>query len=86
MVGELIRLLASTRKPKQSIMIGDDVEVTVLAVEGGKVRLGVQAPSEVPVNRTEIHMAIQREHGVEGDREDAGSEMGDPLRELDGPP
>ena len=66
-------------------MIGDDVEVTVLAVEGGKVRLGFQAPSDIPVHRTEIHMAIQREHGIGGDREDAGSEVGGPLRELDGP-
>jgi carbon storage regulator len=82
----LIHVLVLTRKPKQSIMIGDDVEVTVLSADGGKVRLGIQAPSEVPVHRTEIYMAIQREHGQGGDREDVGSEVDDPLRELDGPP
>jgi carbon storage regulator len=65
-------------------MIGDDVEVTVLSTDGGKVRLGIQAPSEVPVHRTEIYMAIQQEHGEGGGREDVDSE--DPLRELDGPP
>ena len=67
-------------------MIGDDVEVTVLSADDGKVRLGIQAPSDVPVHRTEIYMAIQQEHGDGGDREDVGSEVDDPLRALDGPP
>ena len=52
-------------------MIGDDVEVTVLSTHGGKVRLGIQAPSDVPVYRTEIYMAIQQEHPEGGDRGDA---------------
>jgi carbon storage regulator len=82
----LIHVLVLTRKPKQSIMIGDDVEVTVLSADGGKVRLGIQAPSDVPVHRTEIYMAIQQEHGERGDRKDVGSEVDDPPRELDGPP
>jgi carbon storage regulator len=67
-------------------MIGDDVEVTVLSADDGKVRLGIQAPSDVSVHRTEIYMAIQQEHGEGGDREDVGSEVDDPLRALDGPP
>jgi carbon storage regulator len=82
----LIRVLVLTRKLKQSIMIGDDVEVTVLSADDGKVRLGIQAPSDVPVHRIEIYMAIQQEHGDGGDREDVGSEVDDPLRALDGPP
>ena len=82
----MIRVLVLTRKPKQSIMIGDDVEVTVLSINGEKVRLGIQAPSDVPVHRIEIYMAIQQEHGDGGDREDVGSEVDDPLRALDGPP
>jgi len=82
----LIRVLVLTRKPKQSIMIGDDVEVTVLSADDGKVRLGIQAPSDVPVHRIEIYMAIQQEHEEGGDREDVGSEVDDPLRALDGPP
>jgi len=81
----LIGLLVLTRKPKQSIMISDDVEVTVLSADDGKVRLGIQAPSDVPVHRIEIYMAIQQEHGDGGDREDVGSEVDDSLRELDGP-
>ena len=67
-------------------MIGDDVEVTVLSADDGKVRLGIHAPSDVPVHRIEIYMAIQQEHGDGGDREDVGSEVDDPLRALDGPP
>jgi carbon storage regulator len=67
-------------------MIGDDVEVTVLSADDGKVRLGIQAPSDVSVHRIEIYMAIQQEHGEGGDPEDVGSEVDDPLRALDGPP
>ena len=67
-------------------MIGDDVEVTVLWADDGKVRLGIRAPSDVPVHRIEIYMAIQQEHGDGGDREDVGVEVDDLLRELDGPP
>jgi carbon storage regulator len=62
-------------------MIGDDIEVTVLSTAGEKVRLGIQAPSDVPVHRTEIYMAIQQQRGRGGYREEAGSEV-----ELDGPP
>lgn len=68
-------MLVLTRSLKESIMLGDDIEVTVLSTHGGKVRLGIQAPSDVPVYRTEIYVAIQQEHGAEGDRERAGSEV-----------
>jgi carbon storage regulator len=80
----LIRVLVLTRKRNQSIMIGDDIELTVLSVAGEKVRLGIQAPREVPVFRTEIYMEIQRE-GEGGRPKDVDSEVDDPLRELDGP-
>jgi len=62
----LIGLLVLTRKPDQSIMIGDDVEVTLLSVHGEKARLGIQAPSDVPVHRTEIYLEIQRTHAKGG--------------------
>lgn len=68
-------MLVLTRRVKESIMLGDDIEVTVLSTHGGKVRLGIQAPSDVPVYRMEIYIAIQREHGEGGDRERAGSEV-----------
>ena len=63
-------MLVLTRKPNQSIMIGDDVEVSVLSVVGDKVRIGINAPQDVPVFRTEIYVEIQREQG-EGTRSDA---------------
>ena len=78
-------MLVLTRKVKQSIMIGDDVEVTVLRVHGEKVRLGIQAPSDVPVHRTEIYLEIQRQEGARGSGTDVSSEVGDPLRETEGP-
>ncbi len=62
----MIGVLVLTRKPNQSIMIGDDVEVTVLSVVGEKVRIGIQAPSDVPVYRNEIYLEIQRTHGEGG--------------------
>ena len=64
-VGELIGVLVLTRKPKQRIMIGDDVEIILLSAAGGKVRLGIQAPSDVPVYRTEIYTEIRRERRAE---------------------
>jgi carbon storage regulator len=57
-------MLVLTRKPNQSIMIGDDIEVSVLSVVGEKVRIGIHAPHDIPVFRTEIYVEIQRE-GVE---------------------
>jgi carbon storage regulator len=53
-------------------MIGDDVEVTVIAVQGDKVRLGINAPGDVPVFRTEIYLEISRER-EQDKRPDAGS-------------
>jgi carbon storage regulator len=54
-------VLVLTRKARQSIMIGDDIEVTVLSNDGMKVRLGIQAPTAVPVHRAEIYCKIQAE-------------------------
>jgi carbon storage regulator len=54
-------MLVLTRKANQSIMIGDEIEVSVLAVAGEKVRVGIQAPREVPVYRREVYIEIQRE-------------------------
>jgi carbon storage regulator CsrA len=49
------RVLVLTRKSSQSIMIGDDIEVSVLAVAGDKVRIGIHAPRAVPVLRREVY-------------------------------
>jgi carbon storage regulator len=55
------RMLVLTRKTNQSIMIGDDVEISVLAVSGDKVRIGISAPRDVPVFRKEVYLSIQAE-------------------------
>jgi carbon storage regulator len=54
-------VLVLTRKPNQSIMIGDDIEVSVLAIMGEKVRIGIEAPRSVPVFRKEVYVDIQRD-------------------------
>ena len=52
-------VLVLTRKTNQSIMIGDEVEISVLAVIGEKVRIGIEAPRSVPVFRKEVYVEIQ---------------------------
>ncbi len=61
-------MLVLTRKANQSIMIGDGIEVSVLAVMGEKVRIGIEAPRSVPVFRQEVWIEIQRDReGGSGD-------------------
>jgi carbon storage regulator len=52
-------VLVLTRKSNQSIMIGDEIEVSVLAVSGEKVRLGIDAPKSIPVFRKEVYVEIE---------------------------
>ena len=54
-------MLVLTRKTNQSIMIGDDVEVTVLAVAKDKIRIGITAPREISVFRKEVYLALKGE-------------------------
>jgi carbon storage regulator len=54
-------VLVLTRKSNQSIMIGDDIEISVLAVMGEKVRIGIEAPRSVPVFRREVYVEIQED-------------------------
>jgi carbon storage regulator len=60
-------LLVLTRKSNQSIMIGDEIEVSVLAVMGEKVRIGISAPRSVPVFRKEVYLEIKLDD-AEGDQ------------------
>jgi len=55
-------MLVLSRQRDESIMIGDQVVVTVVDVRGDKVRLGIDAPTEIPVHRHEVYEAIQREN------------------------
>jgi carbon storage regulator len=70
-------MLVLTRKSNQSIMIGDDIEVSVLAIMGEKVRIGIQAPRDVPVFRREVYLEIQEESAGAGAREEVDAALGD---------
>jgi carbon storage regulator len=65
-------MLVLTRKSNQSIMIGDDIEVSVLAIMGEKVRIGIQAPRDIPVFRKEVYLEIQQERSL-GEPEGRGA-------------
>ena len=54
-------MLVLSRQKDESIIIGDDVEITIVDVRGDKVRLGINAPREISVHRKEVYEAIQRE-------------------------
>ena len=55
-------MLALTRKKGSSIMIGNDIEITVLGMQGDQVKLGISAPKNIPVHRKEIFLQIQKEN------------------------
>ena len=59
-------MLVLSRQRDESIMIGDDIEITIVDVRGEKVRLGITAPSHVPVHRKEVYEAIKREKAQSG--------------------
>jgi carbon storage regulator len=91
--GRCTEMLVLTRKSNQSIMIGDEIEVSVLSVMGEKVRIGIQAPQEVPVFRKEIYLEIHRESGAvtpendghskdSSERGSAAGPVDESLREL----
>jgi carbon storage regulator len=80
-------MLVLTRKSNQSIMIGDEIEVSVLSVMGEKVRIGIQAPQKVPVFRKEIYLEIHREATAvapiaDGNGPEKVADVDDSLREL----
>ncbi len=60
-------MLVLSRKKNESIVINDDITIVVVEIRGDKVRLGVEAPKEVPVHRREVYEAIKRNEQAEGD-------------------
>lgn len=70
-------MLILTRRTGETLMIGEDVSVTVLGVKGNQVRLGITAPRSVAVHREEIYERIKREHALEGGRREEPPESGE---------
>jgi carbon storage regulator len=78
-------VLVLTRKSNQSIMIGDDIEVSVLSIMGEKVRIGIQAPRDIPVFRKEVYLEIQQERAKEMAGANVRDEVDQALRKLQKP-
>ena len=55
-------MLVLSRQRDESIIIGDHIVITIVDIRGDKVRLGIEAPTEIPVHRQEVYEAIQREN------------------------
>lgn len=64
-------MLVLSRKRDEKLMIGDDVVVTIIEIRGDKVRLGIEAPREIPVHRREVYDAIQRATQEQSGSDDA---------------
>lgn len=79
-------MLVLTRKSNQSIMIADDVEISVLSIMGDKVRIGIDAPKSIPIFRKEVYLQIQRERtGDESPAADSSpAEVDEALNKLAG--
>jgi carbon storage regulator len=75
-------VLVLTRKSNQSIMIGDNIEVSVLSIMGEKVRVGIQAPRDIPVFRKEVYLEIQQERAKEMAGANVREEVDQALRKL----
>jgi carbon storage regulator len=66
-------MLVLSRKKNESIVINNDITIVVVEIRGDKVRLGVEAPKEVPVHRREVYDAIKRNAAVNGGNPSAGA-------------
>ena len=71
-------MLVLTRKTRESLVIGNDIEITVLSVMGDKVRIGIQAPREIPVYRKEIYLEIAQDKAARASH----AEIDDALKRL----
>jgi carbon storage regulator len=70
-----VGMLVLTRKSNQSIMIGDDIEVSVLAIMGEKVRIGIEAPRSIPVFRKEVYLEIRQDDSTDEARKEVDAAL-----------
>ena len=76
-------MLVLSRKKNESIVINDDITIVVVEIRGDKVRLGVEAPREVPVHRREVYDAIKRSEQKASNGEAAPVEHSQPTSEIE---
>ena len=74
-------MLVLSRQRDESIIIGDNIVITVVDIRGDKVRLGIDAPKEIPVHRQEVYDAIQREN--QRSQESAADTVKEEVKEED---
>lgn len=60
-------MLVLKRKVNQSIKIANDIEITILAIEGEQIKIGIEAPKHIEIHRKEVYVAIQNENSEAGD-------------------
>ena len=77
--GRVNSMLALTRKKGESLVINNDIEITILEIRGDQIKLGVSAPKEVPIYRKEVYTQIQQENRKSADAQNAQA-----LKELFG--
>ena len=73
-LGELRAMLVLSRKKNETIIIDDHIVITVVEIRGDKVRLGIEAPKEIPIHRSEVHAAIHSEQSTEIPEHQAGEQ------------
>lgn len=80
-------MLVLSRQRDETIMIGDDIEITIVDIRGDKVRLGINAPTCIPVHRKEVYDAIQQENrrAATVKPEDISDAVGGAARKQQGP-
>lgn len=71
-------MLVLSRQRDESIIIGDNIVITIVDIRGDKVRLGIEAPKEVPVHRQEVYDAIQRERAQNDSEEKVADDSASP--------
>lgn len=75
-------MLILSRRPGESVTIGDDIVVTVVAASGNQIRLGISAPREVRVLREEIYKSLQEENRAAASAADSGRRLENVVKQL----
>ena len=78
-------MLVLSRQRDETIVIGDDIEITIVDIRGEKVRVGISAPSHISVHRKEVYEAIKRENEAAGDKSGHVASLAGKRREGEQP-